>query len=119
MRTALDVAAGLWLPVIGLAAFAAALSWWQRHRHGTDRIDALLDATREHPGPGKPQPPRAGAPSPARHPAPGHHTGGLAYTISTWRCGCVLMWDERGVITGTHPCPPVTDWDEALRRLAP
>jgi hypothetical protein len=66
------------------------------------------------------------APGPARTlpraaPAPGHlarhKTGGLEYAVEVFRCGCILLFDGHGRITGTTPCAAPDLLDEEIRDL--
>ena len=53
--------------------------------------------------------------------APRHHTGGLAYLLRRYHCGCKHYYDAGGRLVHASPCGPqaTTDWDAELRRLTP
>jgi hypothetical protein len=68
-------------------------------------------------GPGRSPLRPAPAPGPSRVTVPRHHTGGLDYAVKAWKCGCIILFDGRGAITGCTPCAPAGDLDEELRGL--
>ena len=71
------------------------------------------------PVPGNANPPARQRQLPAPAPGPRHHTGRLTFTIKSWACGCILMFDGDGRITGTYACgqPGLQDPDEWLKGL--
>jgi hypothetical protein len=74
---------------------------WPRRRRRTPQPPARV--------PGPP------APAPGRYPGR-HHTGGTEYVIRAYKCGCILLWDGDGRLTGTTPCT-ASDLDDELKDI--
>lgn len=121
--------AGALIGVLAIACYLAIKAWERSHRRYLraegDALTTVADSHITHTQlPGRPPAPGTRPPAaatglplspgrqrppvlPAPPPGPPHHhnTGGVAYTITTWRCGCVIARDGRGVIFEAHACP--------------
>lgn len=61
------------------------------------------------------KPAAAGRPHPPG--LPRHDTGGIAYSIARYGCGCTVSWDDRGTVSGTFACPVAASlrrWENQL-----
>ena len=68
-----------------------------------------------------PAPGADGTPPLLSHPVPGHppRHKGISYTVRTWNCGRIRIWNAYGAVVYRHDCrcAPPDPWDQAAERL--
>lgn len=95
----------VWLAIAAAALLGTHLfQRWHRHRHAPAPARPRVPAPPPVPGPAN-----ADAPPARPAPAPGSAHGGIAYSIRSWNCGRIRVWDGHGKLAYAHACGCLTD----------